>query len=117
VVIMNIEDLKLYGIEGSDEGKLIIDLSSDWWGPCKILSPILEKLSEKGLFSLIQVNTYHNRKLAQNLNIYAVPTLLFFKDGKLLEKDIEIQGQTIVNNGVMIEATGELILKEIIEKI
>jgi len=27
---MNIEDLKLYGIEGSDEGKLIIDLSSDW---------------------------------------------------------------------------------------
>ena len=113
---MNIEDLKAYGVEGPDEGKLVIDLSSDWCGPCKILSPVLEKLSEKGLFNLIQINVDQNRKLAQKLNIYAVPTLLFFKDGKLIEKNIEIQGQTVVNNGVMIGATGELVLMEIIDK-
>ena len=112
---MNIEDLKVYGIEGSDEGKLIIDFSSDWCGPCKTLSPVLEELSEKGLFSLVQVNIDHNRELAQKLNIYAVPTLLFFKDGKLLEKNIEVQGQTLVNNGVMIGTAGDLILKEIVE--
>ena len=112
---MNIEDLKIYGIEGPDKGKLIIDLSSDWCGPCKTLSPVLESLSERGLFNLVQVNIDHNRELAQKLNIYAVPTLLFFKDGKLLEKNIEIQGQIVVNNGVMIGAAGELVLKEIVE--
>jgi len=114
---MNIEDLKAYGVEGPDEGKLVIDLSSDWCGPCKILSPVLEKLSEKGLFNLIQINVDQNRELAQKLNIYAVPTLLFFKDGKLIEENIEIQGQTVVNNGVMIGAAGELVLMEIIDKI
>ena len=113
---MNIEDLKAYGIEGTNEGKLIIDLSSDWCGPCKTLSPVLEHLSEKGLFSLVQVNIDNNSELAQKLNIYAVPTLLFFKDGKLLEKNIEIQGQIVVKNGVMIGAAGELVLKDLVKK-
>lgn len=112
---MNVEDLKPYGIDGSKDGKLIIDLSSDWCGPCQILSPVLEELSNKGLFNLIQVNIDTNRTLAQQLKIYAVPTLLFFKDGKLLDKDIAIQGQTVVNKGVMIGAAGELVLKEIIK--
>ena len=113
---MDISDLEKYGIQGSNQGKLIIDLSSDWCGPCRIIGPVLEELSNKGLFNLIQVNIDHNRELAQFLNIYAVPTLLFFKDGKLLDKNIEIQGQTVVNNGVMVGAAGELILMEVIEK-
>jgi len=50
------------------------------------------------------------------LNIYAVPTLLLFKDGKLLDKDIKVNGEILVNNGVMIGAAGELILKEIINQ-
>ena len=113
---MHINDLKKYGINGPKDGKLIIDLSSEWCGPCKILTPVLKKLSEKGLFDLIEVDVDENRELAKKLNIYAIPTLLFFKDGKLLEKNIEIQGQKVVNNGVMMGAAGELVLIEIIKK-
>lgn len=113
---MKIEDLKQFGINGPNEGKLIIDLSSEWCGPCKIVSPILEHFRDKGLINLIQINVDENRELGQKLNIYAVPTLLFFKDGKLLEKNIKVKGETLVNNGVMIGATGELILKEIIDQ-
>ncbi|MHA1147390.1 MAG: thioredoxin family protein [Promethearchaeota archaeon] len=112
---MNIEDLKPYGIEIPKKGKTIIDISSDWCAPCQILSSVLEELSEEGLFNLIQVNIDNNRSLAKRLNIYAVPTLLCFKDGKLIEKNIVIQGQTVVNNGVMIGAAGELVLKEIVK--
>lgn len=111
---MHIKDLSGYGIEGPDEGKLIIDLSSDWCGPCKTLSPVLESMSERGLFHLIQVNIDHNRELAQKLNISAVPTLLFFRDGNLLKEDIKISGHTVVNQGVMVGAAGELILEEIV---
>jgi hypothetical protein len=48
--------------------------------------------------------------------ITAIPTLLFFKDGKLLEQIIEIQGQPLVQNGMMIGAAGEPILREIIRQ-
>ncbi|MFX1257745.1 MAG: thioredoxin family protein [Promethearchaeota archaeon] len=113
---MKIENLKKFGIHGPDEGKLIIDIFSNWCGPCKLISPILEKFRDKGLINLIQIDINENRELGQELNIYAIPTLLFFKDGTLLDKDIEIDGQIIVNKGVMIGATGELILKKIINQ-
>jgi len=51
------------------------------------------------------------------LKITAVPALLFFKNGKLLDKDIEINGETFVNKGIMIGAFGEPILKAIINQI
>ena len=113
---MKIDYLKKFGIYGPDEGKLIIDLSSEWCGPCKLLSPILEKLRDKGLINLIQINVDENRELGRELNIYAVPTLLFFNNGKLLDKNIKVKGETLVNKGIMIGATGELILKEIIKQ-
>ena len=111
-----VEDLKQFGIEVPKEGKLIIDTYTEWCAPCKYISPVLEKFRDDGLINLVQIDLDQNRELAQKLRINAVPTLFFFKDGKLLEKNIEIQGQVVVNNGVMIGAAGELILKEIIDQ-
>jgi len=110
------EDLKKFGINIPKEGKLIIDISSQWCGPCKLLSPVLEKLRDKGLIKLIQLDINENLELGQELNIYMVPTLLFFKNGTLLEKDIKVYGEKLVERGVMIGAAGELILKEIINQ-
>ena len=113
---MDVKELEKYGIDAPNKGKLIIDLSSDWCMPCKVLSPILEQFRDEGLIKLIQINVDNNRELAQKLNIQAVPTLLFFKDGKLLDKDIGIDGEILVNKGVMVGAYGDIILKEIINQ-
>ena len=113
---MFLKDLKQFGVDGPNEGKLIIDISSEWCGPCKFISPVLEKLRDKGLINLIQIDIDENRELGQALNIYAIPTLLFFKDGMLLEYDLKIDGETLVNKGVMVGAAGELILKRLIEQ-
>ena len=113
---MNIEHLKEFGIDSYMEGKLIIDLHSKWCSSCLTISPILEKFRDDGLINLIKINLDENRKLGRELEIHAVPTLLFFKDGKLLDKNIAVSGETLVDKGIMIGATGELILKEIIKQ-
>jgi thioredoxin 1 len=113
---MDVKELEKYGIDAPDKGKLIIDLSSDWCMPCKVLSPILEHFRDEGLIKLIQINVDNNRELAQELNIHAVPTLLFFKDGKLLDKTIGIDGEPLVIKGVMMGAVGDIILNEIIRQ-
>lgn len=57
-----------------------------------------------------------NRPLGEKFGITAIPTLIFFKDGELLNHPIEIQGQMLVKNGLMIGASGEQVLRQIIEK-
>ena len=81
--------MKKFGIIGPDKGKFIIILSSKWCKSSKLFSPILEKLRVSGIikFEEIDIDEYYN--LIRDLNINAVPALLFFKNGKLLNKNIE----------------------------
>jgi thioredoxin 1 len=115
---LNIEELKEFGLEISDDmkqGKVIIDVFTVWCGPCKFISPILEKLHKEGLIHVLKVDLDQNRPLGNRFGITAIPTLLFFKNGALLDHTIEIQGQPLVRNGMMIGAAGEPVLREIIE--
>jgi thioredoxin 1 len=115
----NIDELKQYGLDISEEmkqGKVIIDVYTTWCGPCKWLSPILEKLEQDGLCKVLKVDLDQNRPLGNRFGITAIPTLLFFNEGKLLENIIEVQGQPLVRDGLMVGAAGEPVLKEIIAK-
>lgn len=109
--------MKEFGIHGSYEGIFIIVICSKWCSSCKLFAPVLKKLKDKGFIKFIEINIDENINLVREFNINAVPALLFFKNGKLLNKNIEINGEIFVNKGVMIGSFGEQILKEIIEKI
>jgi len=116
----NIEELKNYGLDITEDmkhGVLICDIYTVWCNPCKFLSPILEKLKEEGLIKLLTVDLEQNRPLGERFGVTAIPTLLFFKDGEMVEGTIEIPGQAIVRDGIMIGAAGENALKSIIAKI
>ncbi|MHA2007733.1 MAG: thioredoxin family protein [Promethearchaeota archaeon] len=91
-----------------------ISLKQDWCGPCKFVSPVLEKLRDEGLFKLLKEDLDKNRPLGEMFGITAIPTLLFFKNGELLNHPIEIQGQLLVRNGIMVGASGEAVLREIV---
>ena len=113
---MSKRDLNKFGINGPKKGRFIIVLCSKWCKSCTFLSPILQKFRDDGFIKLKEFDIGENSKLARELNINAVPALIFFKDGKLLDKDIELEGETLVNKGVMIGSFNELILKEIIKQ-
>ena len=69
-------------------GAVVVDFYATWCGPCRELSPRLDAAA--GSFSnqikFFKVNVDASPGLAQNFQIQAIPTLLFFKDGKLADR-------------------------------
>ena len=117
--MINIEELKEFGLEITEsmkKGKVIVDVYTTWCGPCRFLSPILEKLKEEGLIELLKEDLDKNRPLGEKFGITAIPTLLFFNNGELLNHPIEVQGQLLVRNGIMVGAAGEQVLREVVSK-
>ena len=66
---------------------VLVDLWAPWCGPCRIVGPIIESLSEKnkGKFKFCKINVDENQKTAASYNVMSIPTLMFFKDGKAID--------------------------------
>jgi thioredoxin 1 len=65
-----------------------VDFFAEWCGPCKALAPVLEKFSEgyAGRVKIAKVDVDHNPGLAQRFQIRGVPTMIFFKGGKVVDQ-------------------------------
>ena len=60
--------------------KVLVDFYANWCGPCKMLSPVLEKVSSE--VKVLKVNVDENPELAREYGVMSIPTLVFFKNGK-----------------------------------
>jgi thioredoxin 1 len=67
---------------------VLVDFSAEWCPPCKMLAPIVERISlEFGdQLDVFGVDIDHNQGLSQRFNISGVPTMIFFRDGKEVKK-------------------------------
>ncbi|AMA48700.1 MULTISPECIES: thioredoxin family protein [Flavobacterium] len=72
----------------SRDSIIIVDFNAKWCGPCKKLAPILEKVSKEKKIKLIKIDTDKNPELAQKLNVEGLPTLHYYKKGKLIWENL-----------------------------
>jgi len=81
--VFNFEKNKEWKFEG--ELPCVIDFYADWCGPCKMVAPVLEELSEdyKGKVNVFKVDTEAQQELAAAFGIRSIPSILFVpKDGQ-----------------------------------
>jgi len=87
-------------IEASESKLIIVDFWAPWCGPCKQLTPILEKIISKSgdKITLVKINIDENQQIAAQLRIQSIPTVYAFKD-----KQIVNAFQGVVPEGQIIE--------------
>ena len=74
-------------------GVTLVDFYADWCGPCRMLAPVLDQVSQevKGKASIAKLDIDQAQKVTGDLQISSVPTLILFKDGKELKRLIGLR--------------------------
>ncbi len=69
------------------ENLLVVDFTATWCGPCRLVAPLMEQLSEeyKERIKVIKIDVDKDKPLAKKYEIRTIPAVLFFKNGELVE--------------------------------
>ncbi len=86
IIDVNESDFESKVINASDNKLIVVDFWAPWCGPCKQLTPIMEKVAKENQddFNLIKVNIDDNQQIAAQLRIQSIPAVYAFKDKKIV---------------------------------
>ena len=70
--------------EAIKTGKVLVDCYAEWCGPCKMLSPVIDELSEElSDINFYKLNVDESDEVVRKYSVMSIPTLLIFEDGEL----------------------------------
>ena len=81
---------------------VVIDFWAEWCGPCRMVGPLVEELATEyeGRVNIGKMNVDDNVETPETYGIRNIPTLLFFKDGMLVDKQVGATQKTVLANKV-----------------
>lgn len=76
----------------NEGGLMMVDFWADWCGPCKMLAPVIDDLSSQydGKALVGKVNVDEEQELAIRYGVMSIPTVIFFKDGKEIDRKVGV---------------------------
>ncbi len=79
---------------------VLVDFWATWCGPCRMVAPIIEELASEyeGKAKIGKVDVDNNSRVAAQFGIRSIPTLLFFKDGEVVEQQIGASPKRVLSD-------------------
>lgn len=74
---------------------VLLDFWASWCGPCKMVSPIVDKVAEEveGSAKVGKINVDEEQELARSFNIMSIPTLMVINNGKLVKQSVGVMSK------------------------
>lgn len=82
------------------KGLAVVDFWAEWCGPCRMIGPVFDALSKEyeGKIKFVKVNIDENPDTPMRFGIRSIPTLLIFKDGKVIKNQVGALSQTAMDS-------------------
>ncbi len=89
-MIIHVNEENFEEVVMKNDKLVILDFFATWCMPCKMLSPVFEKVSEKydGKVTFCKIDIDNNSNLTEKYEIVSVPTLVFVKNGQMINQEI-----------------------------
>lgn len=67
---------------------VLVDFFAEWCGPCQMLAPVLEEFAKESSVKVIKIDVDEIPELARQFRVMSIPTLMVFKEGKFVKKQL-----------------------------
>ncbi len=87
---LEVDDKNFDDVVLKSEIPVVVDFWAEWCGPCRMIAPAMEEISNEfsGKASVVKVDVDNSPAIASRFNIRNIPTVLFFKNGQVADKQV-----------------------------
>ncbi len=92
-----VKDEELFALIASGK-KVVCDFWADWCGPCRMLAPVMEKLSGQfgEIAEFVKINIDVNPEAAMKYNVMSIPTVIIFENGEVKHKNVGFMPEEVM---------------------